>query len=116
VSKLYEAAQKLRQVGRLQIGRLFGTVMPYEGRYKAAIDLLERCYFMRGELNALAGILISKGVMTANEWEARQTAEFEHYLAALAKDWPEVTFEAEGFTIRDMKALEQRMRDERWPR
>jgi hypothetical protein len=112
---LFAWGMRLRQVGRMQIGRILGSVPSTRGSYKAFIDLLERCYFMRAELNALAGILIDKKVMTVTEWQKRVDEEMAHYFAAIAKDWPEIEFRDDGFIIKDVKALQERSTREGWP-
>lgn len=113
--RAYTLAQTIRQFGRLQCGRLFGTVRTTEGRYKAMMDLLERCYFMRAELNAIAAILIDKGVVTREEFLTQHVAEFERYLAALRKEWPEIEVSTTGYTIKDVDALQRRTKSESWP-
>lgn len=113
--RAYTLAQTIRQFGRLQCGRLFGTVRTTKGRYKAMMDLLERCYFMRAELNAIAAILIDKGVVTREEFLTQHVAEFERYLAALRKEWPEIEVSTTGYTIKDVDALQRRTKSESWP-
>lgn len=49
-ASIYSLGMKLRQVGRVQIGRILGSVTNQHGGYKALIDLLERSYFMRAEI------------------------------------------------------------------
>jgi hypothetical protein len=114
-ASLFAWGMKLRQVGRMQIGRILGSVPDTSGAYKALIDLLERCYFMRAELNGLAAILIAKGVFTAAEWQKQVDGEFAHLFGEVAKGWPEVEFREDGFTIRDAVALAARARREGWP-
>jgi len=112
---IHSWGMKLRQVGRMQIGRLLGSVSNTSGKYKAWIDLLERCYFMRAELNAIAAVLIRKGVLTKGEWQKQVEEEFAHYFGLLAKDWPEIEFSDTGFTIKDAHALAARSTREGWP-
>jgi hypothetical protein len=112
---LHSWGMKLRQVGRMQIGRLLGSVPNTHGGYKALIDLLERCYFMRAEINAVASLLIEKKVITVAEWQKGVDEEFGRYFAAVAKDWPEIEFGDDGFTIKDAQALAERSKRERWP-
>lgn len=114
-ASLHSWGMKLRQIGRVQIGRLLGSVPTTHGGYKALIDLLERCYFMRAELNAIAALLIQKKLITVAEWQKQCDDEFGHYFAAIAKDWPEIEFGDEGFTIKDPQALAERSRREGWP-
>ena len=114
-ASLYAWGMKLRQVGRMQIGCILGSVPNTSGAYKALIDLLERCYFMRAELNALAAILIAKNVMTVAEWQKQVDEEMAHYFAAIAKDWPEIEFREDSFAIKDARALAERSAREGWP-
>jgi hypothetical protein len=113
--RLFSLAMKLRQVGRVQIGRILGSVPTTSGAYKALIDLLERCYFMRAELNGLTRILIDRGITSEAEWQARMDEEMAHYFEQVAKDWPELVFDDKGFTIKDPQALAERSRREGWP-
>jgi hypothetical protein len=113
--RAYDLAMTLRQFGRLQIGRLFGSVRTTEGRYKATIDLLERCYFIRAEMNATTKLLLDKGIVTQAELLAYHVAEYELYVAALRKDWPEVDVGSAGFTVKDAPAFAARAKAERWP-
>jgi hypothetical protein len=106
---------KLRQVGRMQISRILGTVPNTAGRYKAWIDLLERSYFMRAELNALAGLLLEKKVFTEAEWTRKLEGELRFFFEALAKQWPEIEFTTSGFNVIDPQALAARSRSEMWP-
>ena len=112
---IHALAMKLRQVGRMQISRLLGSVPTTRGSYKAWIDLLERSYFMRAELNAVARLLIEKGIVTDAHWQKTLEEEMRHYFEQLAKAWPEVAFDEQGFTIKDVAALHQRSKDEGWP-
>ena len=112
---LFAWGMKCRQVGRMQIARILGSVPSTKGSYKALIDLLERCYFMRAELNALAGILIKKQIMTVEEWQKHMDDELQHYFAAISKEWPEIEFTDKGFTVKDPKALAERAQREGWP-
>lgn len=112
---LHSLGMKLRQVGRAQIARLLGSVPNTHGGYKALIDLLERCYFMRAELNAVATLLIDKKIITIAEWQKYVDEEFGRYFTAVAKDWPEIEFGDDGFTIKDPKALAERAKREGWP-
>src|SRR5271170_1357121 len=113
--RIFSLMMKLRQVGRMQFGRIFGSALDSNGRYKAMIDVLERCYIMRAELNAVASILIEKKVITVEEWSAKIDAELTTYFEALAKDWPELEFKDDGVTIKNPRALADRSKREGWP-
>jgi len=115
-NKILEIASKLRQIGRLQVSRILGTVSNTNGAYKALIDLLERSYFMRVEANALAGILIKKGLLTQEEWLAQLEEEYEHYFKELSKQWPEVEFHPQSFVIKDFDTFKKRVAEEAWPK
>lgn len=113
-SRLKDLAMMLRQFGRLQIGRLVGTVSNQDGRYKAWIDLLERGYFMRAEINARTKILIDKKLLTVEELTRHMEEEYEHLAGELAKDWPEAKVTPTGITM-DADAMARRSKEERWP-
>lgn len=106
---------KLRQIGRIQIGRILGSVPSTSGGYKALIDLLERCYFMRAEINGLTALLLEKKIFTHAELQKTFESEMRHYFDACAKDWPEIEFGDDGFTIKDVQAFAERSRREGWP-
>jgi hypothetical protein len=113
--RIFSLMMKLRQVGRMQFGRIFGSALDSNGRYKAMIDLLERCYIMRAELNSIATILIEKKMITVEEWSATVDKELTSYFEAVSKDWPELEFKDDGVTIKDPKALAARSQREGWP-
>ncbi len=112
---IFNLCMKLRQFGRLQVCRLLGTVSNEDGSYKAWIDLLERSYIMRAELNAVVSILIEKGIATPDEIQAKMAGEMSDYVDELAKKWPEVEVEENGFTIKDIQAFAARSKRENWP-
>jgi hypothetical protein len=109
-------AQRLRQIGRANIGRVLGTVVTTAGRYKLWVDLLERSYFLRAEVNALSKLLLDKGVCTQEELQAAFAGEYKHLLASMSEEWPELTFEETGFTVIDPQAFSARLKREDWPR
>jgi hypothetical protein len=113
---LHDLMSKLRQIGRIQIGRILGSVEATNGAYLALLDLLERCYFMRAEINGLTAILIDKGVVTEAEVAKQFEAEFTHYFGELAKKWPELEFYPDRFVVKDIKAFAERSKRECWPR
>ena len=108
-------AQKLRQVGRMQIGRILGTVPSDHGGYKALIDLIERSYFVRAELNAVTDLLVTKGIVTSYELQKAFDNDYRVLFEAVSKKWPEIEFTEAGCTIKDPKALAERMKREGWP-
>jgi hypothetical protein len=112
---LFDLGMKLRQVGRVQIGRILGSVETTNGAYKSLIDLLERSYFMRAELNAMTVLLTKKGVFSEAEWTKQLEEEMRHYFTAVAKDWPEIEFNEKGYTIKNIAALAERSKKEGWP-
>jgi hypothetical protein len=112
---LHDLAMKLRQVGRIQIARILGTVPSTHGGYKALIDLFERCHFMRAEINAITSLMLAKGLVSEAEVSKAFEEEMAHYLAAVVKDWPEIEFQADGYTIKDVEALAKRSKREEWP-
>lgn len=113
--QLRAAAQRLRQFGRLSASRMFGTQLATDGRYKAVMGIEERGLFARAELNAVARLLVDKGVVTEAEWTARVIEEMRHLADAHAKQWPELTAKEDGLHVHDLAAHAQRSKDERWP-
>jgi translation initiation factor 2 beta subunit (eIF-2beta)/eIF-5 len=113
--RIYSLGMKLRQIGRVQFGRIFGTEPNTSGRYKAMIDLLERCYFMRAEINAVTKLLIDKGVFSSSEFQKEIESEMEVYFKDVAAHFPEIEFRDDGFTIKDTQAFHARTKSENWP-
>jgi hypothetical protein len=114
--ELRAAAGQLRQYGRLAVSRLFGTVASTDGRYKAIVDLEERSLFTRAEMNAVARILLDKGVVTQAELTAAMVEEYRHLVAAVGKQWPELVVEEHAIHVKDLPAHAARARREGWPR
>ena len=101
---IHDLGMRLRQIGRAQVGRILGTVLNTDGNYKAMIDLLERSYFLRAEVNALASLLIAKGVFTHPEFAKQVEEEMRIYFKACAAEWPELEFTPTGITVLDPPA------------
>lgn len=110
-----KAYNRLRQFGRLDFGRIFGTAGRENGRYRAMMGLFERSFAARVELNALVSLLVDRGVFTADEWLLAQKEEAAYLLELLAKEWPEVEIHSDGFVVKDVKALHERSKREGWP-
>lgn len=109
--------QRLRQFGRLQAGRLLGTVPDTRGSYKAWMDAYEKFAVGRAELNPLTKLMIEKGVFTRGEWLTQVTDELAWLIEQEAKGWPEVEVFADGrgFTVKDLVAFKARCEREAWP-
>lgn len=114
--ELRAAAGQLRQYGRLAASRMFGTLSSEDGRYKAVVDLSERSLFTRAEMNAVARILIDKGVVTQAELTAVMVEEYRHLVAAVGKTWPELTVEEHAIHVTDLPAHAARAKREGWPK
>lgn len=114
--ELRAAAGQLRQYGRLAASRLFGTVAPTDGRYKAIVDLEERSLFTRAEANGIARILIDKGVVTQAELTAVMVKEYRHLVAEVGKRWPELRVEEHAIHVTDLPAHAARAKREGWPK
>lgn len=113
--KLADTAYALRQVGRIQYGRIFGSAPPSSGRYKAMMDVFEKLYFLRAEVNALTKLLIDKGVFTEVEYSEQALKEYAFLLAKEQERWPEVEFRPGELVIKDTAAFQQRCKAEGWP-
>jgi len=111
---LYTALSRLRQYGRVGIGRITGTCPSTNGQ--AVMSLEEARLFHRVELSAVASLLIQKGVFTSEEFTVQMIEEARHLDAGLAKDWPEITVAEDGrsFSI-DTAKMFQRTKHEAWP-
>lgn len=70
----------------------------------AVRDHRECTILLRAEVNALAGLLLAKGVFTEDEWLAGLEHEADHLAEAFAKRWPGVTATEDGLVI-DKRAL-----------
>lgn len=84
--ELRAAAGQLRQYGRLAASRMFGTLST------------------RAEMNAVARVLIDKGVVTQAE------------LTAVGKTWPELRVEEHAIHATDLPAHAARAKREGWPK
>lgn len=109
--------QRLRQFGRLDAGRIFGSVPSDHGGYKAWMDLYERATFMRGEVNAISALLLRKGIVTEAEWMEQLTDELAYLFRRIAASWPEVDVPDDGhsFVIKDPEGFAKRSKLEEWP-
>ena len=112
---LHGWATKLRQVGRMHVGRILGSVPATNGAYKSLIDLIERTYFMRAEINALTSLLLKKGLFTEAELTRAFEEEYKYLFDEVSKNWPEITFTETGATVKDPVALATRSKAEGWP-
>ena len=106
---------KLRQIGRLELGRILGTVPATSGAAKAFMGIFERSFFGRGELNALTALLVRKGVFTADEWEKQLEEEYAHLVKSFGASWPEVELQAHAIVIKDVQGFAERSKREGWP-
>jgi hypothetical protein len=115
--ELHRAFSRLRQFGRIAIGRITGTTTAKNGRYKSLLELDECRHFQRVELNALTRVLLDKGVITTPELQAILLEEAKTYETSLAKLWPEIEVADDGrsYAIKDIPALARRAREEEWP-
>lgn len=112
---IFSWAMKLRQIGRVHVGRITGTCSNNRGDYKTLIHLVERTMFLRAEVNALTQLLIKKGVFKEKEWERQWEIEIQNLFHGYAKDFPEIEFTDKGFIIKDKDALYARSMKEEWP-
>lgn len=80
-------------------GWQLGTRPKGDPECDAVSDLREQTILMRVELNAIAGLLIEKSVMTAREWTERLQAEAKYYDGVLSKRFPGVVAHELGLTF-----------------
>lgn len=115
IEALERAMRRARQVGRLTVGRIFGTTPNTDGRYLAIMDLEERAIFCRAEVNAITAILMKKGLFTKDEFDEQLVDELNYLAKLYADKFPEVEFTEIGITVKDVKAFQARSKRERWP-
>lgn len=109
------AMRRARQIGRITAGRLFGTIPNTSGKYIAIMDLEERAIYCRAEMNAVAALLIKKGLITSEEFQAQLAEELNHLADSYQAKIPEVLFTPIGMTVTDVKAFAERAKREGWP-
>lgn len=112
----YVLASRLRQYARHAVGRVTGTVLSTNARYKHAMDQEECRLFFRAEINALVGILVAKKIFTMEEWTKALCEEYEASLKDNAEKWPEIAVadDERSYTL-NTEAFAKRVRDESWP-
>lgn len=72
---LNDALQKLAKWRRFFASWQLGTTRAGDGTYRAVANHRELSILLRVEVTALAGLLISKGVFTVQEWSDALEAE-----------------------------------------
>jgi len=82
------ALQRLTKWRTVFAGWQLGTRAKGDAESDAVRDHREVTILMRNELNALASLLIQKGVMTAEEYQRRLDSEADHLSAQYAKKFP----------------------------
>lgn len=112
---IYGYYAKIRQIGRLEYARIFGTALATSGRFRSVLDILEKLHFMRCEVNAITALLIAKNVFTTDEWAKQLETELSVYFGECAKQWPEVQFGEHELTITYLGAHAARAAREGWP-
>ena len=108
-------AQRLRQFGRLDCGRILGTRAHTDGDYLALLSLLERSFFLRAEATAIVQVLIKKGLLNERDFQNAVAHEMNLLLVELHKEWPEIEVTDDGIKIKDVQAFAARSKRERWP-
>jgi len=88
----------------------------FPGLETESVSIGESRHIQRVELNAVAGLLIKKGVCTEEEWQRALDEEIGVYEKAVAKEWPEVRPEPDGRSMTvDVQGALKRCREEEWP-
>lgn len=114
--RVYTALMRLRQYGRIAIGRIVGSTTAEDGRYKQMLEMEQCRHIYRVELNALTQLLLAKGVCTTVELQAAMLEEAQHLDTSLAKAWPEITVDEDGRSFSmNITMLRERSKREGWP-
>jgi hypothetical protein len=85
---MLDAANKLAKWRVFFASWQLGSRTDTDGECKAVKHHRETTLLMRGELNALAGLLIAKGVFTQEEWQDALEAEYKQLDADLSVSYP----------------------------
>lgn len=82
---------------------------------QAMRDFMDKWLITRVESNALAGLMIAKGVFTAEEFTLACYQEAVHLDAQLQRQFPGFVTSDDGVTIYDMKLARKTMHDLGFP-
>jgi len=80
-------------------GWQLGTRMKGDAECDAVRDHREATLIMRAELNALAQLLVDRGVFTAQEFSDQLNIEAERYCTTLSERFPGITATDDGLTM-----------------
>lgn len=83
-----------------------GTRLDTDGEYKAVADHREVTILLRVELNALATLLVQKGVFTADEWDEAMAEEARDMDAVYQERFPGFSVTEGGMHLKMPQALE----------
>lgn len=103
------AHDALNRVGKwrtLLTGWQLGTRPKGDPEGDAVRDLQEARLLLRVEVNALAGLLIKKGVFSALEWTEQLAFEAEAFEAVMEARFPGITATVDGLHLKLPEALE----------
>lgn len=109
-----QALNKLCKWRLLYVGKLLGTRIKGDPQAEAVRDLLNTLFCLRAEASALAGLLISKGVFTAEEFDRRLAEEADFYDKAIEKTFPGFRTTDDGVEALDAAMAAETTRN--WPK
>lgn len=102
IESLFRAVNKLAKWRVLYASWQLGTRSKEDPESQAVRDHREVTILLRAEVSALVGVLVDKGVCTAEEWGAKLEEECGHLEKAFEKKWPGARASNEGM-IFDVK-------------
>lgn len=94
-----KALNRLAKWRTVLTGWQLGTRHKGDPEGDAVRDHRELSLLLRAEVSALAGLLIKKGVFTAEEWDAQLAEEAEAYSKMLSKRFPGFTATDSGMAV-----------------
>lgn len=106
VSGAFHALNRLTKWRSFFAGWQLGTRAEGDAECQAVRDHREVSLCLRAEVSALVGLLVAKGVFTAEEWDRALESEANQLAEDLAKRFPGIRCTDVGLTLDTQKALE----------
>lgn len=104
-SELFRALNRLAKWRAHFAGWQLGTRPSHDPECQAIRDHREATILLRAESTALVGLLLSKGIITQEEWESALTKEADLLSMAFEDRWPGARATDEGMTYDVTRAL-----------
>lgn len=110
----YERAlNRLNHWGMLLAGRIGGTLHKDDPRSKGYRDLFQKYLILRAEANAIAAVLLEKGIVTREDFTKRITEEAAHLDQTYEQQYPGVRASDTGLDFYDLPKVQEWMKG--WP-